>query len=71
MNGKNKNSSFLPKLWKDKKNKAVSCTEKIKILNENILEIKQLSDDAIEDAILMGVNPDQVISVLVNALNKK
>ena len=71
MKTKNKKSSFLPKIWKDKKNKPISCIEKIKILNENIMEIKQLSDDAIEDAKLMGVDPDQITSVLINTLNKK
>ena len=71
MKTKNKKDSFLPKVWKDKENKPISCIEKIKILNENIMEIKQLSDDAIEDAKLMGVDPDQITSVLINTLNKK
>ena len=35
------------------------------------MEIKQLSDDAIEDAKLMGVDPDQITSVIINTLNKK
>jgi len=68
---KNKKNSFLPKIWKDKENKPIACIEKIKILNENIMEIKQLSDDAIEDAKLMGVDPDQITSVIINTLGKK
>jgi len=68
---KNKKKSFLPKIWKDKENKPISCIEKIKILNENIMEIKQLSDDAIEDAKLMGVDPDQITSVIINTISKK
>jgi len=71
LTAKNQKNSFLPKVWKDKKNKPISCIEKIKILNENIMEIKQLSDDAIEDAKLMGVDPDQITSVIINTLNKK
>ena len=71
MKTKNKKNSFLPKIWKDKKNKPISCIEKIKILNENIVEIKQLSDDAIEDAKLMGIDPDQITSVIINTLNNK
>ena len=66
-----RNNSLLPKKWKDKNNKPVSCNEKIKILNENILEIDQMTEDAVEDAILMGVNPEQVVSILTKALNKK
>ena len=37
----------------------------------NIIEINQLAEDAIEDAILMGVDPDQVVSVLLKTLNQK
>ena len=68
---KTKKNALLTKKWKDKNAKPVSCTEKIKILNENIIEINQLAEDAIEDAILMGVDPDQVISVLLKTLNQK
>ena len=68
---KTKKNALLPKKWKDKNARPVSCTEKIKILNENIIEINQLAEDAIEDAILMGVDPDQVISVLLKTLNQK
>jgi hypothetical protein len=31
----------------------VSCTEKIKVMKENFDELKQLSQDAIEDGLLM------------------
>ena len=39
--------------------------------SENIIEINQLTEDAIEDAVLMGVDPDQVLSVLLKALKQK
>jgi len=68
---KSKNKYIIPKEWKDVNKKPVSCFEKIKILNENILEINQLTEDAIEDAILMGVDPKQIISVLKKVLSKK
>ena len=68
---KTQKNTLLPKKWKDKNAQPVSCTEKIKILNENIIEINQLTEDAIEDAVLMGVDPDQVRSVLLKALNQK
>ena len=70
MNVKTNKKGLLPKKWKDKNAKPVSCIEKIKILNDNIIEINQLTEDAIEDAILMGVDPDQVISVLLKSLNQ-
>jgi len=40
------------------------------LLNENIIEIKRMSDDAIEDAILMGADPNQFIDTLIISLKK-
>ena len=64
------NKSFLPKVWKNSKNEPISCSEKIKILNENIIEIKRMTEDAIEDAELMGADPKQVINAPKKSLNK-
>jgi len=50
--------------WRTAEGKPVSCLEKIKVLNENIDEIRQLSQDALEDAVLMGCAEDQVREVL-------
>ena len=30
---------ILPKVWKGQNNEVISCSEKIKLLNENIIEI--------------------------------
>tara|TARA_B100000686_G_scaffold348403_1_gene439377 strand:- start:10967 stop:11179 length:213 start_codon:yes stop_codon:yes gene_type:complete len=65
---KNKNT-LLPKVWKDSKNKPISCSEKIKILNENILEINRMMEDAIEDAELMGADSNQVINILKKSID--
>ena len=35
----------------------VSCTEKIKVLNENYDEIREIAAEAFEDAVLMGCDP--------------
>ena len=56
---------ILPKIWKGTNNETISCTEKIKLLNENIIEIKRMCDDAIEDAILMRVDSNQVIDTII------
>lgn len=66
-----KEKSILPNVWKGKNDEKISCTEKIKILNENILEINQIIDDAIEDAVLMGADPDQVKEVIIKATKEK
>lgn len=50
-------------LWKQPDGKPVSCLEKIKVLNQNLDEIRQLCADAFEDAVLMGCDPDQIRAV--------
>ena len=62
--------NILPKVWKGINDDIISCSEKIKLLNENIIEIKRMSDDAIEDAILMGADEKQVIDTIIKSLKK-
>ncbi|MBH88150.1 MAG: hypothetical protein CMJ12_03215 [Pelagibacterales bacterium] len=62
---------MLPKIWKGSNDENISCSEKIKILNENIIEINQITEDALEDAILMGADPKQVIEVIIKTLEAK
>lgn len=47
-------------LWRQPDGQPVSCREKIKILNENLDEIRDMAQDALEDAILMGCDEAQV-----------
>ncbi|MBB5191852.1 hypothetical protein HNQ50_002582 [Silvimonas terrae] len=42
----------------------VSCTEKVKVMNENLDEIVQMMQDAFEDGLLMEVAPTQMREVL-------
>jgi len=67
----NNEKNILPKTWKGNSDEDISCTEKIKILNENIIEINQIIEDALEDAILMGADPKQVIKVIIKSLEEK
>lgn len=53
-------------IWKQPDGKPVSCVEKIKVLNENLAEIQQSTQDAFEDALLMGCDEKQIIDVLMN-----
>lgn len=66
MNQPIKRSSRNPDFptWRQPDGKVVSCTEKIKVLNENLSEIRQLAQDALEDAILMGCDEEQIRKVL-------
>lgn len=50
--------------WRQPDGQPVSCREKIKVLNENLEEIQEMAQDALEDAILMGCDETQVRRVL-------
>jgi hypothetical protein len=51
-------------VWRQPDGKPVSCIEKIKVLNENLAEIRQLAQDALEDGLLMGCSEEQLRQVL-------
>jgi len=50
--------------WLTPEGEAVSCVEKIKVLNENLEELRELAQEALEDAVLMGCDERQVREVL-------
>ena len=65
-------TSLRSPVWLTPEGKPVSCLEKIKVLNENLEEIRSLAQDALEDAVLMGCDETQfrdVLGNLVDALN--
>jgi hypothetical protein len=51
-------------VWRTPEGELVSCVEKIKVLNENLGELRGLAQDALEDAVLMGCDEAQVREVL-------
>jgi hypothetical protein len=51
-------------VWHTPEGEPVSCVEKIKVLNENLAELRGLAQDALEDAVLMGCDEAQVREVL-------
>ncbi len=53
-----------PPLWRQSDGSPVSCTEKIKVLNQNYAELRQIAQDAFEDALLMGCSEAQIRAVL-------
>ena len=62
--GKNGEKAKGGHIWRQPDGNPVSCVEKIKVLNQNLDEIRQLAQDALEDAILMGCDEAQVRAVL-------
>jgi len=50
--------------WLTPEGEPVSCLEKLKVLNENLVEIQEMSQEALEDAILMGCDEAQFRDVM-------
>ena len=50
--------------WLDEQGEPVSCVEKLKVLAETLEELRQMAQDALEDAVLMGCAETQVRDVL-------
>jgi hypothetical protein len=55
-------------VWRTPEGEPVSCVEKIKVLNENLAELRDLAQDALEDAVLMGADEKQVRAVLAGLI---
>jgi hypothetical protein len=53
-------SDNAPPVWRTPEGKPVSCLEKLKVINGNVDEIRQMCQDALEDAVLMGCDETQV-----------
>lgn len=53
-------------VWRTPEGEPVSCVEKIKVLNENLAELRALAQDALEDAVLIGADERQVRQVLAD-----
>ena len=51
-------------VWREPDGTPVSCMEKLKVLEENLAEIQEMSQDALDDAVLMGCDEIQVRDVL-------
>lgn len=50
--------------WRQPDGELVSCEEKLMVLHENLDEIRQECQDALEDAVLMGCDEAQIRDVL-------
>ncbi|HIE90708.1 MAG: hypothetical protein ABGW96_01110 [Methylophilaceae bacterium] len=69
--------TILPTWIRDDKS-IIACTEKIRVMKENFDEIQQISQDALEDGLLMEVSETQMrealyqlVDSLVNPYTKK
>ena len=56
-------------VWLTPQGEPVSCVEKIKVLNENLAELRELAQEALEDAVLMGGDERQLREVLAKIVS--
>ncbi|MBH5329172.1 hypothetical protein H9Q10_05760 [Eikenella sp. S3360] len=61
------NMPEMPK-WYSDNGEIVSCTEKVKVMQENMQELYQLAQDTFEDALLMGCGEQQVRDFLIDLM---
>jgi uncharacterized protein (UPF0335 family) len=60
-------------VWPQRDGQPVSCREKLNVLEENRAELAQAMQDAYEDAVLMGVDPQamrRLLAEMVAALRE-
>lgn len=56
----------MPKMpkWYDNQGQIVACTEKIKVMQQNMEELYDLAQEAFEDGLLMGCGEAQLRTYL-------
>lgn len=57
-------------VWLRDDGSVVSCTEKVKVMNEKLDELQQMAQDLFEDALLMEVSETQIREVLHGLVGK-
>jgi len=55
-------------VWRGPQGEVIACTEKNKVMRENLEEIRQIAQDALEDAVLMGCDEQQVRDALAELM---
>jgi hypothetical protein len=56
--------------WVRDDGSVVSCTEKVKVMNENLDELMQMAQDLFEDGLLMEVSEQQIQQTLHQLVEK-
>ncbi|KIM00287.1 hypothetical protein CCC_03075 [Paramagnetospirillum magnetotacticum MS-1] len=64
MTAKRKTSPASHAKWRQPDGSPVACVEKLKVLEENLAEFRTLALELLEDAVLMGCDPELVRDVL-------
>ncbi|TAJ77137.1 MAG: hypothetical protein EPO42_10830 [Gallionellaceae bacterium] len=56
-------------VWRAPTGEVIACVEKNKVLQENLAEIRQICQDALDDAVLMGCDEQQVRAVFIELID--
>lgn len=54
--------------WQSPGGETIACTEKLKVLRENLDEIRDLCQEALDDAVLMGCDEGQFRSAILEVI---
>ena len=63
-------SQDKPRIWRTPDGAPLDCAEKIRVLEENLGEIRELCAEALEDAVVMGGDPAQLRTVLKDIVDE-
>ncbi len=55
---------MMARAWPQPDGSPLACRDKLKMLDENEAELRQMLQDAFEDAVLMGVDPAAMREIL-------
>lgn len=55
--------------WRKPSGAPVSCVEKIKVLNENYAELRNLAQETLDDALLLGCSETQARDIIRDMLD--
>ena len=64
---------YLPRVWRGPDGEPVACVDKLALLEENLAELREMAQEALEDAVVMGCDESQarqVMARLVAGLDK-
>lgn len=69
MPGRSERAKSEPDVWQQPDGSVMSCEESILVLRENLGEIEEICQEALEDAVLMDVSEAQFREVLRNMVD--
>ena len=64
----NKIADKMP-IWYSPDGEVVACTEKIKVMQQNLEELQQMAQDTFEDGVLMDIAPAQLKEFMLNLIH--